>query len=243
MSRFWFKNLLFFSSFVLSLSSYSSKKDSLSSSVRDNQTKHSSEAPPQRKIFDFQDVSAPWLDRHPYIKTEVEKIIKAQKQEIQQSAKATFKEFPHSVLLPFKLHIKELKRFRPDNSNLVSVRLKIYTYTGGAHGGNQYYSWNWNRKEKRFLSLRQYVNPTQFKALAEQTRMILFEMQGQGDQYDKSRKSHIHRGTSTIEDFKIWNFHQNGIMFVFPAYQTGSYAAGDFETFISLSALNNSQGS
>ena len=148
-----------------------------------------------------------------------------------------FKKLPRSALLPYKLHIEELKLFKPRDRDIVSVRMTVYTYTGGAHGGRDRYSWNRSKSKKKFLSLDDALSPEQFELLVRRVRQILFSRQKQGDGYDKHRRAHIQRGTSSKEDFKIWNFNRGGIVFVFPEYQTASYAAGSFEVYVPLTDL------
>ena len=191
----------------------------------------------KRQLLDFKSVEAPWLKQYPVIEQEVKKIIKKNKESTTKYAEEVFQEFPHSVLLPFKFYIEELKLFKPYNQDIVSLRMVIYTYTGGAHGGKSYYSWNWSKTKKKFLSLDQVVDLKQFSLLVKQTRDILFKKQKQDDDYDEQRKAYIQRGTSKKEDFKVWNFDRNGVVFVFPEYQVASYAAGSFEVYIPLDSL------
>ncbi len=187
-----------------------------------------------KKLLDLKPVSADWLEHYPSIKKEVEKIIQTKKQEITKSAEELFNDNPHSNLLPYRLYIKELKLFQPKNKDIVSVRLKIYTYTGGAHGGTFYYSWNWSQKKQKFLSLNEVLSSEQFIQIVKKTRKLLFEKEKQGNKYDKYRKRDIHLGTDEKKDFTIWNLHQDMIIFVFPEYQVASYAAGSFEVHVSL---------
>ena len=191
----------------------------------------------KRQLVDFKEVSTPWLIQYPAIKKEVEKIIEENKKSITKDAKEVFKEFPLSSLLPHKLYITELRLFKPYNQDIVSVRMVIYTYTGGAHGGKDYYSWNWSKIKNKFLSLDEVITSKQFEALAKQTRKILLKKQKQDDKYDEYRIAHIRRGASRKKDFKIWNFDKNGIIFVFPEYQVASYAAGSFEVSIPLDSI------
>lgn len=196
------------------------------------------EGEPKNNLLDFKQVSADWLEHYPSIKKEVEELIQTKKQEIKKSAEELFNNNPHSNLLPYRLYIEELKLFQPNNKDIVSVRLKIYTYTGGAHGGTFYYSWNWSKKEQKFLSLDEVLSPEQFIQTVKKTRKLLFEKEKQGDQYDKYRKRDIHLGTDEKKDFKIWNLHQDMIIFIFPEYQVASYAAGSFEVHVSFPDIN-----
>jgi len=192
----------------------------------------------KRQLLDFKPIQTSWLEEYPIVQQEVEKIIKKEKEDILKYAEELLREFPNSVLLPYKLHIKELKLFRHNNQNtVVSVRMTVYSYTGGAHGSTKYYSWNWDKQKNRFITLSEVITPKQFQSLIKQARHILFEKQKQNDEYDKYRSKEIQRGTSHEEDFKIWNFSKDGIMTTFPEYQVASYAAGSFEVFVSLKSL------
>ena len=115
--------------------------------------------------------------------------------------------------------------------------MATYIYAGGAHGGKNYYSWNWSKTKKKFLSLEEVVTTKQFKLLVKQVRQILFRKQKQNDEYDKYRKAHIQRGTSKQKDFQVWNFDRKMIVFIFPEYQVASYAAGSFEVYVPLDSL------
>ena len=193
--------------------------------------------PTKKQLLDFKPANAPWLKQYPMIQKEVRQIIKKYKKETTEDAESLFQEFPSSVLLPYKLYVEELKQLKPEDPDIVSVRMIIYTYTGGAHGGKSFYTWNWSKQRKKFLSLDEVITLEQFSTLVTHTRQILFERQKQNDEYDKHRKAHIQRGTSKKKDFKVWNFDRNGVVFTFPEYQVASYAAGSFEVFIPMSIL------
>ena len=216
--------VFFFCSVSYSVESHATKKQSDPKSIK-------------RQLLDFKPAQAPWLKKHPTVQQEVERIIETTKKSIMEDAKELFKEFPRSVLLPYKLHIRELRLLEHNNQDVVSVRMAVYTYTGGAHGGTRYYSWNWNKQKEKFLSLEEVITPKQFTNLITQVRSILFERQKQNDEYDKHRRAHIERGTSEKKDFKIWSFKKDGIEIIFPEYQVASYAAGIFEVFVPLSSL------
>ena len=102
------------------------------------------------KSFLKEKISNPVL---PAIQKEITKIIQSEKQALLKSAKELFNKIPHSALLPYRLYVEEIKLFKPLNPDIVSVRIRLYTYTGGAHGGTQYYSWNYSQKQRKFLSL------------------------------------------------------------------------------------------
>ena len=189
----------------------------------------------KRQQVDFTATLAPWLEEYPIIQQEVEKIINNKKEEITKSAEGLFQEFPNTVLLPFELQVKELKLFKHDRQDIVSIRMAIRIYTGGAHGNKFYYSWNWDRQKNNFISLNELITPEQFQTLIKYVRHVLSEKQSQ--HYDHFLKSWIERGTSKEEDFKVWNFEKDGIEVTFPEYQVGPFAAGHFEVFAPLDSL------
>ena len=193
----------------------------------------------KRQLLDFRSVQvqASWLKLYPLIEREVNKIIKNYKKEIVKDAEKLFQEFPSSALLPYKVYVEELKKFKPNDQDIISVRMSIYTYTGGAHGRKSYYYWNWSEKRKKFLSLDEVISSKQFTSLIRHTRRILFEQQKRGDEYDERRKSNIQSGVSKKEDFKVWNLNRNGIVFVFPEYQVAAYSEGSFEIYVPLDIL------
>ena len=188
----------------------------------------------QSKLLDFRQIKAPWLKQHPIIAGALKKIIQSTKKEVLQKAQALFKTTPHSQLLPFKLYVLELKLFKPKNLDLLSARIKIYTYSGGAHGGIFWQSLNYSKSQKKFLSVERLLNPQVFLELRQGVRALLCESEKQGGPYDKYAKAQIYRGTVNKEDFKILNFHENQVIVIFPEYQVAPYAAGSFEVFYPL---------
>ena len=191
----------------------------------------------KRQLFDFQPAQAPWLKKYPPIQQEVEKILKKQKEEITKDAEDLFQEFPTTALLPYSLYVKELKLFKHDKQDIVSVRMAIRIYTGGAHGNKFYYSWNWDGKKNKFIPLNEVVSPKQFTNLVKQVRKSLIKQRTKKYEYNKEMQVQIERGTSEGKDFKVWNFKKNGIEIVFPEYQVASFAEGSFEVFVSLDSL------
>ena len=257
----------------------------------------------QNRLLDFKMVKAPWLSKYPVLHKKVSQLIQTKKQAILEDARSLSKEFPKSALLPYRLYVEEIKRFSPKDPDIVSLRIKLYTYTGGAHGGTQYHSWNYNInqtgfekgaasvifssynkdlkheksnqtsiKSQKFLSLHDLfpisdycaqlvmvgrkplfqkkplkacqppANQTTANIIGSESLLniiiqaqdILFAFRKQGNEYDRHIKGDILRGTIKAKHFKIWNVHEDKIVFLFPEYQVGPYSAGSFEVFISL---------
>ena len=257
----------------------------------------------QNRLLDFKMVKAPWLSKYPVLHKKVSQLIQTKKKAILEDARSLSKAFPKSALLPYRLYVEEIKHFSPKDPDIVSLRIKLYTYTGGAHGGTQYHSWNYNIKSQKFLSLsdlfpisdycaqlvmvgrkpffqkkplkacqhpanqiKTNINQTGFEKGASlgvfssynkdmkpensnkigiigsesllntiiQAQDILFAFRKQGNEYDRHIKGDILRGTIKAKHFKIWNVHEDKIVFLFPEYQVGPYSAGSFEVFIPL---------
>ena len=191
----------------------------------------------KRQLLDFKSVPTPWLQKYPIIQQEVKKIIKKKRERVTKDAKKLFQEFPTTALLPFELYVKELKIFKHDNQNIVSVRMAIRIYTGGAHGNTYYYSWNWDKQKNKFISLDEVINSEQFTNLVKQVRSTLIDQRKQNYEYDKQMQTQVEEGTSDKKDFKIWNLKKDGIEIIFPEYQVASFAEGSFEVFVPLKSL------
>ena len=54
----------------------------------------------KKRLFVFETIPAPWLEKYLIIKKEVDRIIKKKKDEIIQDAKSLFQDFPTTALLP-----------------------------------------------------------------------------------------------------------------------------------------------
>ena len=230
----WF--FILFSSFTL----FSYAQDENKPVIKTDQTiplstQRSPAQQDRKQLVDFKSISPPWLEQHPTIKQKVEEIIEKKKEEITKDAESLFQEFPTTALLPYSLHVQELKLFEHDKQNIVSVKMALRIYTGGAHGNKLYYSWNWDRQKNQFLSLDEVLSQEQFANLVEHVQQNLIEQRKKND--DEEIQAQIEAGASTREDFKIWNFKKDGIEIVFPEYQVASFAEGSFEVFVSLNSL------
>ena len=93
--------------------------------------------------------------------------------------KVCSKIFLLQLFCPYKLQVKDLKLFRHDKQDIVSVRMVIRIYIGGAHGNKFYYSWNWDRRRNKFISLNEIITPEQFQALIKHAGYVIFEKRKQ----------------------------------------------------------------
>ena len=78
--------------------------------------------------------------------------LKAQLNEYLQKAR----EMKEEPMIPFELDVKD-SVFMADR-HYISVRLAVYTLTGGANGLTEYYAVNYSLKDKKFLSPESILN-------------------------------------------------------------------------------------
>lgn len=78
--------------------------------------------------------------------------LKTQVKEYVQKAQ----EMKEEPMLPFELDIKD-SVFMADH-HYISVRLSVYTLTGGANGLTEYYAFNYSLKDKKFLTSQEILN-------------------------------------------------------------------------------------
>ena len=78
--------------------------------------------------------------------------LKAQLNEYLQKAR----EMKEEPMIPFELDVKD-SVFMADR-HYISVRLAVYTLTGGANGLTEYYAFNYSLKDKKFLTSQEILN-------------------------------------------------------------------------------------
>lgn len=182
--------------------------------------------------FEFKTVETNWLKAHPEIYKELKKIIDSERKEIKEQAINYQKNFPNSKILPFKLNLESLTEFNKKDSSLVSVRARIYTFKGGVHGMVYHVSWNWDQKQKRFLSLSDYIKTeAQFKKIKSDVKRTIW----QNTEMDPSMKNEnwFEKGFTGLQDIKTWNIDKDKLIVMFDPYQIAPYSAGWIEASVS----------
>ena len=185
----------------------------------------------QKPVFKFETVESAWLAKYPEIYKEFKNLVELQKKEVESMAKAVKREFPNSHSFPYKLSIESVEEFNKKDSNIISVRTAIYTFTGGAHGMLYHVSWNWDKEKGKFISLDRYVKTSdQFKKLQSGIRSALSQKVESGF----VNKDLLNGAISEKKNLKTWNIHNNSIVFMFDPYAIGSYAAGPIEVTVPI---------
>jgi len=179
----------------------------------------------QKSTFEFKTVDTGWLRAHPEIYRELQEIIDAERRNLQQVAMQFRRENPRSSLLPFKLDLESLRELNKQDSSVVSVIARVYTYSGGAHGMTYHKSWNYDKNNRRFLSLQDYVRTeAQFRKLKNDIREVIWN----NPEIDSSAKNAnwFDRGLAHPNDIKAWNIDGDKLVVTFDPYQIAPYSAG-----------------
>lgn len=113
---------------------------------------------------------------------------------------------------PFELIVKDSVYMADEN--YISVRLLIYTYTGGAHGMTNFYGFNYNLKTKKFLNNSEIINRNK---AAEINELLKAHLQNPDSCFTD---------TPTIENFSALNFTLHSVDFTYTPYVLGPYSCG-----------------
>ena len=184
--------------------------------------------------FEFTTVPMDWLKAYPEIYKELTEIIEYEKNEIAKYAKEHQDSFSDSNLLPFQFDIVEVRKFNELDPNIISVRARFYIFTGGSHGNTYHISWNWNKKDKKFLSLSDYIKT---KSDFNRFKTAIKKSVSTNKDVDLDVVSVSSVDLFELQDFKAWNLHKDTeqgdqIVFVFDPYDIGPYSAGFIEVSI-----------
>lgn len=118
-------------------------------------------------------------------------------------------------------------------SELLSLQLSIYSYTGGAHPNSATRSINWDLRREREFDLTDLFTPGSAfgRIIADYCRRELGRL-------DIGDSSLISRGTAfSTENYLRWNPTRAGLRVTFDPYQVAAYAQGAFEVVVPWSLL------
>ena len=113
------------------------------------------------------------------------------------------------------------------NDRYVSVRLMVYTFTGGAHGITNFYTFNYDVQNQKFLTDQEvlnYVNEAQINA---QLKANFKNPEG------------CFTTDPTLKDVTTVNFNKKSVCFTYGQYVLGAYACGVAEVTVPRAALKN----
>ncbi|WP_429946098.1 RsiV family protein [Bibersteinia trehalosi] len=140
-------------------------------------------------------------------------------QQVYDTLIENIKEFP-----VIGMHSSLESQYLGQRNHLVSFSMRVDEYMGGAHGMYMTHYVNIDINKRKVLTLNELINTKQrekLKALLWQTyREQRVDENGQ------------YNGFTTPEEFRVsenFYFGPNGIVFVYPPYELGSFAEGEIE--------------
>ncbi len=116
-------------------------------------------------------------------------------------------------------------------SGYLSLLIRNYIFSGGAHGNTQLKSLVLHPVSKQVFGLKDFFKGEYFKTLQTNTRSRLKEELG----FD----AFIDEGTETVVDFSVFTLSNHEITFYFPPYQVAAYSYGTFNVSFAFSDFQN----
>ena len=113
------------------------------------------------------------------------------------------------------------------NDQYVSVRLIVYTFTGGAHGITNFYTFNYDVQNQKFLTNQEILNYTNETQINTQLKANFKNPEG------------CFTTDPTLKDVTAVNFNKTSVCFTYGQYVLGAYACGVAEVAVPRTALKN----
>lgn len=115
------------------------------------------------------------------------------------------------------------------NNRYLSFVINIYYFSGGAHGDEQVYTFNYDIAKKKEITINDFLNSSQpaLEKLAQlSSQEVTLQLQSSGMELGVVKQM-IEQGTKpTQENFKDFNFTYNSLIIYFQKYQVAPGAAG-----------------
>lgn len=114
-------------------------------------------------------------------------------------------------------------------NSIVSILLKIYSFTGGAHGQNYNLTFNYDVLSNKQLSLQDLFKPDSnyLQTLSDISIKDLLSQSQPNPYYPDYAKDTIQQGAfPKADNFKLFTLERDGLVLIFDPYQVASYAEG-----------------
>lgn len=127
------------------------------------------------------------------------------------------------------------------NNTYLSLVIKIYYFTGGAHGNEEIHAFNYDIVKKKKIEIKDFFDSAQ-EALKKISQIsaqdIKSQLQSQGWKEDDNLKEMVNQGTSPLfKNFQSFNFDSYNLTIYFQRYQVAPGAAGSLTVTISRQML------
>ncbi len=156
---------------------------------------------------------------------QIEEMVKEKKRYYEQLVK----EMPEDIISPYSLYYSfDIKYYDKD---FISILFYSYEFTGGAHGITVLYSYNYDFYQRKIITLDDMFFGDY---LDEISRFCIEDLKKAGLEDEEWIKE---GAAPKPENFTVYNFLKDGILFTFPHYQVGPYAIGTPEVFMPFDYL------
>jgi len=127
------------------------------------------------------------------------------------------------------------------NNEYLSLVVKIYYFTGGAHGNEEIYAFNYDIVKKKKIAIEDFfVSPeAALKKISQiSAQDITGQLQSREWKIDDNLKEMLNQGTAPVFDnFKNFNFDSHNLILYFQKYQVAPGAVGSLTVTISRQIL------
>jgi len=127
------------------------------------------------------------------------------------------------------------------NNKYLSLVIKIYYFSGGAHGNEEICAFNYDMLQKKKIGIEDFFDSPQ-QALKKISQIsaqdITSQLQSRGWKTDDSLKEMLSQGTAPVfENFSNFNFDTHNLIIYFQRYQVAPGAAGSLTVTIPRQTL------
>ena len=128
---------------------------------------------------------------------------------------------PENTAVPFDF----IANWKPVqlNKRYLSFVINIYSFSGGAHGLNKVYAFNYDIVQKKELTINDFLgnSPQALQELSQiATQQVTSQLQSSGVQIDDVLTPMIQQGTKpTLDNYNNFNFNYHSLTIYFQQYQ------------------------
>jgi peptidoglycan-N-acetylglucosamine deacetylase len=128
------------------------------------------------------------------------------------------------------------------NDKYISFVLTIYYFSGGAHGNEEVYAFNYDVKNKKEITINDFLNSSEInlqKLSDLSVQKAIFYLKANVGSVDRSMQKWIEDGAGVKwENFKNFNFTADSLIIYFQKYQVAAGAVGPVTIVLPKSELN-----